>query len=102
MLKSREIKSKVEIAKHILTNQPETRDDDNKLIAAFWRFEQRLITRFSSAEVFLNKLANGELSAPETITRARRLLQAEYPELRGKNKAARYEAAAEVRENIND
>jgi hypothetical protein len=100
--KSKQIKTKLALVVAILTAQPETRDSDRELVAAYWRAEQPLIINFGSADKLLRAYINGELSNPDDITRTRRLVQAKAPELRGtlwKTKQ-RYQQEAEVRENI--
>jgi hypothetical protein len=100
MRKSEKIKTKQAQVADILRNQPATRDNDRALIAAFWRIEQPLIT-FQTADALLRGLEAGRLSNPDDITRARRKVQAECPELRGHKKNERYTTADEVRQNIN-
>lgn len=102
MEKSKQILSKIDQVREILTRLPIARENDRALIVAFWRVEQPMLCNFSNAETLLRALANKELTEPEVITRARRKVQVQQPELRGHNKPQRYEAAEDVRQHIND
>jgi len=84
MNKSKQVKTKLETVKAILTNQPETRDDDRKLIAEYWRSEQELLFRFGTAEQVLRQMVNKHLTLPDDITRARRKVQENTPALKGR------------------
>jgi hypothetical protein len=103
MSKSNQIKTKWAKVKEILTQLPETRDDDRELVAAFWRIEQPMLFAFRNAEAVLRALINKDISDPDDITRARRKVQQLCPELRGTTwkQRQRYNAEEEVRENIN-
>jgi hypothetical protein len=103
MNKSEQIKTKLGRVVSILRAQPDTRDDDRKLVAAYWRAEQPNLFSFRTADAVLRALVNRELASPDDITRARRKAQEDYPELRG-SKHRQHERLlneAEVRENIN-
>lgn len=102
MTKTTQINTKLAKVKEILTRLPETRDNDRELIAAYWRHEDQLLG-FKSAETLLRDFLNGKLANPDDITRARRKLQAAYPELRGEHWTQQQRAVNEVdvRENIN-
>lgn len=69
----------------LLVKHEHLRDSDDKLVANFW-----IVELGGSAESgkmpaydFLQKYANGELTTADTITRIRRKVQTEHPELRG-------------------
>ena len=72
---------KIEL-KHLLTNNPDLRDSDPKLISTVWN-KQLQDPNISAVELMLY-LASGKLKSTESITRARRLIQEQNPELRGK------------------
>lgn len=66
---------------NILQNNPATKDDDILLLFVFW--EREVGGSFYSYEQFKSFLMQGKLAIPDTITRTRRKLQADHPELRG-------------------
>jgi hypothetical protein len=101
--KSKQIKTKLEQVRDILTRLPEARDNDRELVAAYWRIEQPMLFAFRNAEAVLRALVNKEISNPDDITRTRRLVQKQHPELRARKdvERLRYNAEADVRENIN-
>lgn len=63
----------------LLTDVPETRDNDKLLLVEIWRKESKSL----SAHGFFDELFQGLISFPDTITRVRRKLQEKYPSLRG-------------------
>ena len=67
-------------------------DSDNRLIYEYWR---KYITEYSFTDFFISntKLCN-------TITRHRRLIEAETPKLRGKTYKVRHHLEKVVREKI--
>lgn len=72
---------------HVLLKNKETyRDDDAKLICAFYynRLGGSNLEQMSAMD-FLHLLAGGNIPLPDNITRTRRKLQEKHPELRGKN-----------------
>ncbi len=87
----------------LLTNQPELRDNDNRLIAVFWSYEIGVdnLHKLSASEL-LAKLSGGKLTSGDTITRARRKVQEENEHLKGRVSKIRKELAEEVRMNINN
>ena len=79
-------KSKVE---SILEKYPRTKDSDNVLVIKFWSIE-----KLSGIEV-------KDFTNVRSITRARQMLQSEFPELRGLSYKRRNTIEApEVRANI--
>lgn len=56
----------------ILENHPETRDDDRKLMLRYWADVDHLVFDFTFPQSFAEKG-----TSPESITRARRAIQAE-------------------------
>lgn len=69
----------------LLVEYKHLRDSDDKLVATLWCGEiggREGATEMTSL-LFLQKYANGELTTADTITRIRRKVQTEHPELRG-------------------
>jgi hypothetical protein len=87
----------------LLTKYPELRDSDNKLIAAAWSRELRQ-KNINSTELtgrgLLKLIAEGELTAGESITRCRRKTQEEYKHLRGARYAERHGLEEDVKEEL--
>ena len=76
-----------EIIKQMMLDKPHLKDNDNKLIAAYWFKELKHLnidSKTITALDFLHKYANAELTNAETIRRMRAKLQEEYFELRGR------------------
>jgi hypothetical protein len=65
----------------LLTETPQLRDDDNKLIASFWSNEMNSDIR--SANDFLMAFYSGHFTSAETIRRTRQRVQQTDPYLRG-------------------
>ena len=91
-----------DIVERILENEPDTRNSDELLMLKVWaeqRPELRSIgyTFGEFAHLFLNTKA---LSKMESITRCRRKVQEQRPELRGTKYIHRQEKEIEVRQEI--
>ena len=99
-MKTKEIKGMQRIVKGLLEALEVTRDSDDKLVSLIWGYELGVSTKYTKQETLV-ALFEGALSSYSSISRARRLVQAEFPELRGKSYKGRQEAEVEVRENIN-
>lgn len=95
----KKIKSNYEKAKWFLINKPFSRDSDFQLISMWW-YNEALKQNLCEDNFFLD-FANKKYTAPEAITRARRKIQEQYPELRGKSYKGRKENEIEVRTQIN-
>jgi hypothetical protein len=69
----------------LLENNPHLRDEDATLVASMHITEMGGIEKAQqvTAYDYMGYLAKGKLTKYETITRARRNLQAKYPALRG-------------------
>lgn len=94
---------KLDIVTKILTEYPETRDSDYKLLSRFWlaEWEQKGNDRNKgSAKDFLIDLYNGNLTPPESVTRLRRKAQYENPELRGERYKERHEKQNPVKHSL--
>jgi len=68
--------------KTILTEHPETRDDNGKLINWYYILFAKVVDK--SYLSFIGMLIRKEIPTPDTITRLSRQLQEQNPELRGK------------------
>ena len=80
------ITGKKEIVKKALTDNPKTRDSDFILIATIWWDELPQESKQNKAvrDLFV-RLSQGNFSNPESIRRARQLIQAKEESLRGEN-----------------
>lgn len=85
--------------KRLLTTKKHLRDNDAQLIADVWKSELSNISNPTGHDV-LSLLSTRKISWPDSITRERRLIQAEFKELRGKKWEARHAKAEEVRKTI--
>jgi len=97
----RYIKEKtINIIKHLLSNHPHLRDDDNKLIANVW-----FLTTNPLKEAwldFLSLLAKGDLPTSSAITRCRRKMQEMHPALRGKMWYKRHDLQEQVKMELKE
>ncbi len=95
------IKEKYKTVKTILEQFPASRDSDRKLISNFWlrEMEGTNVTQDPAFDFILG-FANGKFSLPESITRARRLVQQFHPELRGERYEGRKNLEFETKEEI--
>lgn len=80
----------------LLQKHPHLRDDDYKLIATYWKFEAGEIIYKQSGRSFLQDLAEGKYTHPETIRRNRASIQKDDPALRGKNYEKRQEEGVQI------
>jgi len=75
-----------EIVTNLLTKYPELRDNDSRLVSNVWVHELKQM-KFNhdsiKATVLLSLYATGRLTSSDSITRLRRKLQEENPQLRG-------------------
>ena len=88
-----------EKVKRLLESQPKYRDDYKSLIARIWFNEIGQDKELKAFEM-LNLLVEGKLSHPESIMRARRKIQEEHPELRGKTYNKRKEEVRAVQTEL--
>ena len=94
----------------ILIRYPETKDNDRDLIARYWKteiWEEQDEARgklqslpYYSLDSFLAAFTDGKFTHPDTITRARRKVQSEYPHLRGEKYKARMDKQEEVKKDL--
>ena len=94
------IKNTKEKVRKLLLLSREYRDSDEALVVRYW-WEELVNSQNLSCHDFFNIYKKGLVTASDTITRARRLLQEEFPELRGEKWSKRKEQELDVRKNIN-
>ena len=87
-----------ERVRQLLIEQPQTRDNDNLLIAQIWLDEGVP----SESVVFLVKYSKGGFTSAESIRRSRQKLQYENESLRGETYNERQRKGEEVRQTINN
>src|SRR5690554_1331157 len=86
--------------RELLIHYPDTRDNDNALIARLLIDMDFLKLNTITGEKFLHNLKSGEYGSLESITRARRMLQEKNPDLRGKLWSKRHCFEKEVKEQL--
>jgi hypothetical protein len=87
----------------LLTQYPTFRDSDEQLVAWIWGLEMNTkgySTGTLPTQKFLRILADGRLTSSDTITRVRRLVQEETPELRGKKYDERQAKQSQVKKDL--
>lgn len=87
----------------ILTQFPDTRDDDRLLCCYYWRdqlAQQGKDTNNMHMQVFFVEYTFGDLADAQTITRFRRLLQNESPMFRGKRYEEKLRKVQKVRSDL--
>ena len=87
-----------ERVRQLLIEQPQTRDNDNLLIAQIWLDEGVP----SESVVFLVKYSRGGFTSAESIRRSRQKLQEAEESLRGETYHERQRKGEEVRQTINN
>jgi hypothetical protein len=97
----RDIKEEI---KTLLTNYPDYRDNDTKLIAAFYYtiYGGKSVFENKSALQFLKEFAEGRYIFPDTITRIRRMIQEDNEHLRGSKYYERKKLDKDTKQNINN
>lgn len=99
----KQINRNIDKIESLLINQPELKDNDNRLIAVFWALEIGLdkLNGMSAAD-FFGTMSEGKLTSSETIRRCRQKLQEENENLRGSKYNDRLKRAEAVRIGINE
>jgi len=89
--------------KVILTNYPETRDNDRILMLKIWAYQNSELRHLDYMFLhFARGFINGEYADPESIRRSRQKIQEQHPELRGEHyKEKKYNLEPEMRDGIN-
>jgi hypothetical protein len=95
------MKKHKEKVRELLVEYPEYRDDDLRLIAAFYftNYGKHNLQN-STAMEFLMNFSKGVYLPPDQITRIRRKLQEQEVELRGKKYYERHKSEIEIRDQI--
>lgn len=89
------------VVKTILINHPETRDNDNLLILKVWAEQEPMLRNTTFPFVkFAKEFKEGNFHSTESICRARRKLQEEFPQLRGENYKAKQNHQEDVKEQL--
>jgi hypothetical protein len=94
----------------IMLRHPETQDNDRELIVRYWQgeiSELRDIARenlqcgiYFSLDIFFDSFIRGQFTSPDSITRARRQVQEQYPQFRGKKYKERQARQEEVKKEL--
>ena len=87
--------------KRLLTKIPRLRDSDERLMATMWfkHIGEDKVKDLTAINL-LQKLSDGELPSYESISRCRRKIQEEIPELRGEKWKERHDAEEAVKAEI--
>ena len=96
------IKNKEFVVKDILTKYPKTRDNDSLLLAHVWVYQcgGKVYAQDLSMWDFLLDFTSKKFAEVSGITRCRRKLQEEQPELRGELYEKRHKMKESVKEEI--
>ena len=94
----------------IMLRHPETQDNDRELIVRYWKDEiselqniarERLQSMpYFTLDGFLATFMTGGFTSPDSITRARRQVQEQYPQFRGKKYKERQARQEEVKKEL--
>jgi hypothetical protein len=94
----------------ILLRHPETQDNDRELIVRYWKDEiselqdiarEKLQSMpYFTLDGFLATFMTGGFTSPDSITRARRQVQEQYPQFRGKKYKERQARQEEVKKEL--
>ena len=95
-MREQQIKNTKEIVTDILREQPKARDNDALLICLVYnKLGHHWTQQFGT---IMSCVSDGELPSLETITRVRRKVQEEYPDLRGEVSGLRKELQEEYKQ----
>ena len=86
---------------NLLTKHPSLRDSDERLTANIWYNNIKNVKEIN-AITLLSRFAEGKLPSYESISRCRRKIQEEKPELRGKKWAKRHSKQKIIKEQIKE
>lgn len=90
-----------DMVKALLTRYTDLRDSDEMLVAWIWKTQvDQMNYPQLSADKFLQMMAKGMFPSSETITRTRRKVQEENPELRGKKYYDRQAKQEQVKKDL--
>jgi hypothetical protein len=91
--------SVIDEVEKFLTKYPILRDDDEKLMANIWNSHIGNLEDVDGKDI-LHMLANHQLPSYESISRCRRKLQEECPNVRGEKWYERHKRADNIRREI--
>ena len=86
---------------NLLTKHPSLRDSDERLIANIWYNHTKNVGEID-AITLLSRFAEGKLPSYQSISRCRRKIQEEKPDLRGKKWAKRHSKQQLVKDEIKE
>ena len=86
---------------NLLTKHPSLRDSDERLAANIWYNHIQNINEIN-AITLLSRFAEGKLPSYESISRCRRKIQEEKPDLRGKKWAKRHSKQKVIKDQIKE
>ena len=86
---------------NLLTDHPSLRDSDERLIANIWYNYTKNVNEID-AITLLSRFAEGKLPSYQSISRCRRKIQEEKPDLRGKKWAKRHSKQQLVKDEIKE
>jgi hypothetical protein len=86
---------------NLLTKYPSLRDSDERLTANIWYNATNNIKEIN-AITLLSRFAEGKLPSYESISRCRRKIQEEKPDLRGKKWAKRHSKQKVIKDQIKE
>ena len=98
------IKEMQVVVEDLLHQYAHYRDSDTRIIAHIWMRQLGGLENMKSISLydfFQLWIENKNIVAPDTITRSRRKVQEENPELRGELYYQRHQLKEEVKNNIN-
>jgi hypothetical protein len=98
----KEIKRMKPLVTRLLEEFPEARDNDNLLLLKVWAEQDDTLRKGKTFYQFATGMLTGKYMKFESVSRARRKVQEENPELRGKYYLDRKELSEEVRMEINN
>ena len=86
---------------NLLAKHPSLRDSDDRLTATIWYQNVKNVKNID-AMTLLHKFAEGKLPSYESISRCRRKVQEEKPELRGLKWEKRHNRQKKVKQEIKE
>ena len=86
---------------NLLTKYPSLRDSDERLIANIWYNHTKNVGEID-AITLLSRFAEGKLPSYQSISRCRRKIQEEKPDLRGKKWAKRHSKQKVIKDQIKE
>ena len=100
---TKQVRTLYDRVKTLLSKYPEMRDSDKFLVTNFWFFELRnkgINVEEKPISEFLALYQQGLVTNSDLITRARRKVQEENPDLRGESWEERHKEAKDTRNTI--